>query len=46
MMAEQLGSQIAKAGGLGLQKILSRHWAARFEQAQSSDAIAARPRDM
>lgn len=29
MTAEQLGNQLAKAGGVGLRKILERHWAER-----------------
>ncbi|MBI1867118.1 MAG: rod-binding protein [Methylocystis sp.] len=29
MVAEQLGNQLAKAGGIGLHKIVERHWAER-----------------
>ncbi len=38
MIAEQLGNQIAKAGGVGLHKMLDQHWAHRDEGADAASA--------
>lgn len=35
MIAEQLGNQIAKAGGIGLHKMLERHWTQQGVHAQA-----------
>jgi flagellar protein FlgJ len=42
MLAEQLGNQIAKAGGLGLKKMLDRHWTQQIAQAETAQAPAVR----
>jgi flagellar protein FlgJ len=31
MLAEQIGNQVARAGGIGLKKMLERHWASQAE---------------
>lgn len=41
MIAEQLGNQIAKAGGVGLHKMLDQHWARRGEGADSAPSQSA-----
>jgi len=40
MMAEQLGTQIAKAGGVGLQKMLDRQLTRQRDDARASAAVS------
>lgn len=40
MVAEQIGAQIAKAGGFGIQKTLERQWAHRGAEAKAASAVA------
>jgi flagellar protein FlgJ len=36
MLAEQIGNQIARSGGIGLKEMLERHWVQQASQAEST----------
>lgn len=39
MLAEQIGNQIARAGGIGLNKVLERHWVQQASQTESAGSL-------